>query len=229
MLVKDWSRLPAGMRVPEVKPYYDLLRSRRASLILKRMGDIAGSGILLILLSPVFLVLSIWIKVDSPGPVFFRQTRITQYGKPFRIFKFRTMVNNADRIGTQVTVQGDSRITKVGAVIRKYRLDEISQLIDVFRGTMTFVGTRPEVSKYVEQYAPEMMATLLLPAGVTSTASIQYKDEDELLSSANDVDAIYVSEILPAKMKYNLADIRDFSVGRDVRIMLDTVKAVAGR
>ena len=184
MILKKWEELPEDLQSPEIKPYYDILKKKSFSLVMKRVFDIVASFIMLALLSPIFLILAIAIKVDSKGPVFYRQKRITQYGKEFRIFKFRTMVQNADKIGTLVTVGGDSRITKVGKLIRKCRLDEICQLIDVLRVTMTFVGTRPEVKKYVDAYTPEMKATLLLPAGVTSLASIMYKDEDELLSAA---------------------------------------------
>ena len=176
------------MKVPQVRKYYDILQKKRLSLAVKRAFDIVASAVMLLLFSPVFLILAVAIKKDSEGPVFFRQERVTRYGKHFRIFKFRTMVNNADKIGSQVTVGNDSRITRVGHIIRKFRLDEICQLIDVFRGTMSFVGTRPEVPKYVEKYTPEMKATLLLPAGVTSQASICYKDEDKLLENAQDVD-----------------------------------------
>jgi len=184
---------------------------------------------MLVILAPFFLVLAIAIKIDSRGPVFYRQVRVTQYCKCFRIFKFRTMVSGADRIGSQVTVKNDSRITKVGSVIRKCRLDEISQLIDVLRGTMTFVGTRPESVKYTEHYTPEMMATFLLPAGVTSLASIYYKDEAELLEKAQDADKVYIEDILPAKMYYNLKSIEQFSFWGDIKIMFMTVFAVLGK
>lgn len=216
------------MQNPQVRKYYEILQKKRFSLAVKRGFDIVASAVMLILLSPLFLVLAIAIKSDSEGPVFFRQERVTQYAKRFRIFKFRTMVNNADKIGSQVTVGNDSRITRVGSMIRKFRLDEICQLIDVFRGTMTFVGTRPEVPKYVEKYTPEMRATLLLPAGVTSQASICYKDEDKLLENADDVDKVYVEKILPEKMKYNLKAIREFSLLGELKVMLMTVLAVAG-
>ena len=184
---------------------------------------------LLVVLSPVLLVLAICIKLDSPGTVFFRQVRVTQYGREFRIFKFRTMVQNADRIGSQVTVSGDSRITRVGKVIRSCRLDEIGQLLNVLGGSMSFVGTRPEVPKYVARYTPEMMATLLLPAGVTSEASIRYKDEAELLDKAEDVDETYVQQVLPGKMAYNLESIRHFGLGQELLTMLRTVKGRAVR
>ncbi len=229
MIVKKWEKLPKELQIDEVRKYYDALRKRGFSLFCKRLFDMFCSGIMLIILSPVFLILAIAIKIDSRGPVFYRQKRITQYGKVFRIFKFRTMVNNADKIGTHVTVGNDSRITRVGKIIRKCRLDEISQLIDVFRGTMTFVGTRPEAEKYVKEYTPEMMATLLLPAGVTSIASIYYKDEAELLKNAEDADKTYVEEILPAKMKYNLKSIEKFGFWRDVGTMFKTVFAVLGK
>ena len=216
------------MKVPQVRKYYNILQRKWLSLAVKRAFDIVVSAIMLVLFSPLFLILAIAIKADSEGPVFFRQERVTQYAKRFRIFKFRTMVNNADKMGSQVTVGNDKRITKVGSLIRKFRLDEICQLIDVFRGTMTFVGTRPEVPKYVEKYTPEMRATLLLPAGVTSQASICYKDEDKLLENAEDVDKVYVEKILPQKMKYNLAAIRDFSLISEFKTMIMTVLAVAG-
>lgn len=229
MMLKKWTELPENMQCDEVKAYYDILCQKKVSLFIKRLFDIIVSAVMLIVLSPVFLVLAIIIKLDSPGPVFYRQVRVTQYGKTFRIFKFRTMVNNADKIGSQVTVGNDSRITRVGSIIRKCRLDEICQLIDIFRGTMSFVGTRPEVPKYVAEYTPEMMATLLLPAGVTSMASIMYKDEDELLSDAEDVDMVYIQKVLPGKMDYNLQELREFSFWKDIRIMIRTVFAVCGK
>lgn len=228
MMLKKWENLPEMLQTDAVRPYYDALQRKQGSLLAKRIFDMIVSFLLLILASPVFLVLAIAIKLDSPGPVFYRQVRVTQYGKTFRIFKFRTMVTDADRIGTQVTVGNDSRITRVGKLIRKCRLDEVSQLIDVLRGTMTFVGTRPEVPKYVAAYTPEMMATLLLPAGVTSLASIAYKDEDALLEGAADVDEAYIRQVLPEKMEYNLRSIRDFSFWGDIRTMLRTVLAVLG-
>lgn len=229
MRLLPWDALPDELRCEAVRPYYEALAAKRAQLAGKRCFDIVVAALLLVLLSPVFLVLAIAIKVDSPGPVFYRQERVTQYGRRFRIFKFRTMCDRADQMGSAVTTGGDARVTRVGAKIRDYRLDEISQLIDILRGTMTFVGTRPEVPRYVEGYTPEMMATLLLPAGVTSTASIQFKDEADLLNEADDVDKVYVEEILPLKMEYNLQDVKKFSLPRDLRIMLATVGAVTNR
>jgi lipopolysaccharide/colanic/teichoic acid biosynthesis glycosyltransferase len=226
MLVRKWEKLPQDMQVEEIRPYYESLRKKNFSLFWKRVFDIFVSSVMLILLSPLFFIIAIAIKIDSKGPVFFRQERVTQYGKRFRIFKFRTMVNGADKIGTQVTVNNDARITNVGKLIRKCRLDEVSQLIDVWRGTMTFVGTRPEVPKYVERYSPEMMATLLLPAGVTSEASIQFKDEDELLNGADNVDDVYVEKVLPKKMEYNLQSLKKYGFFRDIGTMFKTVFAV---
>jgi len=211
------------MQTPQVKKYYDILKGKTLALICKRIFDIVVSLIMLVILSPLFLVLAVAIKLDSKGPVFFRQVRVTSYGRQFRIFKFRTMVNNAESKGASVTASDDMRITKVGRIIRKCRLDEICQLIDVLRGTMTFVGTRPEVPKYVEQYTDEMMATLLLPAGVTSTASISYKDEDRLLSVAQDIDSVYINDVLPRKMEYNLSDIENYGFWREIGIMFKTV------
>ena len=225
MILRKWEDLPKEMQKPEVKEYYDLLSKKKFQLVLKRIFDIVVSFLLLTLLSPLFLILAIAIKLDSKGPVFYRQTRVTQYGEQFRIFKFRSMVTDADK-GSLLTVGGDSRITKAGKFIRKYKLDEFSQLIDVLRGTMTFVGTRPEVPKYVEKYTPEMMATLLMPAGITSEASVYYKDENELLDAAEDVEKTYLEVILPDKMKYNLAAIRSFSFVDDIKVMILTVLAV---
>ena len=193
---------------------------------MKRIFDIVLAIIILIILSPLFIVLSIAVKIDSNGPIMFRQTRVTQYGKRFKIFKFRTMVDNADKIGSQITTKNDKRVTRVGKILRKYRLDEIPQLFNIIAGDMSFVGTRPEVPKYVEKYTEEMMATLLLPAGVTSEASIQYKDEELFLSEVNDVDVIYINKVLPEKMKYNLKSIREFSLLSDIRTMFKTLITV---
>ena len=225
MRLKRWDELPPEMRTPEVKKYYDVLKNKGASLVAKRAFDIVVSIFLLVLLSPVFLILAAAIKLDTKGPVFYRQTRVTQYGRLFRIHKFRSMVEGADK-GSLVTVGHDERTTRVGKLIRGCRLDEICQLIDVLTGNMTFVGTRPEVPKYVEKYTPEMMATLLLPAGITSEASIYYKDEAELLDCVDDVDGVYISKVLPEKMKYNLAAIEKTGVLYDIKLMISTVSAV---
>ena len=224
--MKKWEELPVDMQVPEVRRYYDILSQHRASLILKRIFDIIVAAVLLTLVSPLLVVLGIIIKIDSDGPVFFRQVRVTRYGETFRIFKFRTMINDADKIGTQVTTKGDARVTRIGKKLRGCRLDELPQLLNILKGDMTFVGTRPEVEKYIRYYTNEMKATLLLPAGVTSMASIKYKDEEKLLESADNADKVYVEKIMPEKMKYNLEAIERFSFIEDIKTMLATVNAV---
>lgn len=225
-MLKNWNELPEYMRTDEVRPYYDLLQKKKISLFLKRVFDIVVSLIMIILCSPILLIISILIVKDSKGGVFYRQERVTQYGRVFRILKFRTMVKNADQIGTQVTVSNDSRITKIGSKLRNCRLDELPQLFNIFLGDMTFVGTRPESVHYVKSYTNEMYATLLLPAGVTSEASIQYKDEADLLDQADDVDSVYINEVLPEKMRYNLNSIKEFSFFKEIATMFRTVFAV---
>lgn len=229
MILKKWEELPLQMQTEEVRYYYDILKDKRISLVLKRIFDVVASAIMLVLLSPVFLILAVVIKSESKGPVFYKQVRLTSYCKEFKIFKFRTMVQNADKIGAHVTTQRDSRITKSGAFIRRYRLDEISQLINVFTGSMTFVGTRPEVPEYVEHYTPEMYATFLLPAGVTSLTSIYYKDEGELLKNSEDPNDTYIKEVLPGKMLYNLKGIEKFGFWGDIKIMFMTFFAMCGK
>lgn len=229
MILKKWEALPEDMRTPEVRKYYDILSRRSKSLIIKRLFDIVVSLILLAILAVPMLLIALVIVIDSPGGVFYRQVRVTTYGKEFRIHKFRTMVANADQIGTSVTVGHDSRITRVGGFLRRYRFDELTQLLDVLSGTMSLVGTRPEIPKYVSQYTNEMKATLLLPAGITSEASIRYKDEAELLEQALDVDSVYVEKILPEKMEYNLRAIEQFSFCGEVATMFRTVLAVLGK
>lgn len=181
MLLKDWEELPEFMRNEDVKVYYESLSKKKISLFFKRIFDIVMSLIMIIITSPLLILLSIWIKLDSKGPVFYRQARITQYGEIFHIYKFRTMIVNADKLGTLVTTKNDVRITKVGNKIRKCRLDEIPQLFNVLRGEMSFVGTRPEVKRYVDSYTDEMKATLLLPAGITSVASVKFKNEEDVI------------------------------------------------
>lgn len=225
-MLTSWDKLPEYIRTPKVRPYYDVLAKKRVSLLIKRIFDVAAALVLLLLLAVPMLVIALWIRSDSSGPVFYRQERVTRDGKHFRIHKFRTMVVGADKIGTAVTVGNDTRITKAGGKLRRTRLDELPQLIDVLRGDMSFVGTRPEAVKYVERYEPEYYATLLLPAGITSEASIRYKDEDRLLSAADDVDRVYLEEVLPEKMKWNLDEIRRFSLFRELVTMFKTVAAV---
>ena len=228
-MLRKWEELPAFMQCDEVRPYWESLNQKRGQLLIKRIFDIVAASVLLILLAVPMLILAIWIKADSNGPVFYRQERVTTYGKHFRIHKFRTMVSNAEQIGTAVTVGNDNRITKVGSKLRGCRLDELPQLLDVLEGTMSFVGTRPEAVKYVEKYKPEYNATLLLPAGITSECSIRYKDEDKLLDAAEDVDTVYVQKVLPDKMKWNLNSVKKFGFIKDIATMCRTIAAIAGK
>lgn len=224
--MKKWENLPKELQIEEVREYYDALQLHKGGLLAKRIFDIIMSSILLVFVSPILLVLGALIKLDSPGPVMFRQVRVTTYGKEFYIFKFRTMVNHADKMGSQVTTKGDARVTRMGKLLRGCRLDELPQLVNILKGEMTFVGTRPEVPKYVQCYTDEMKATLLLPAGVTSRASIEYKDEERLLGNAENADEVYIRQVLPEKMKYNLEAMKNFSFFEDIKTMFATVVAV---
>ena len=230
MILKKWEDLPEEIKNEKTRIYYNKLEKRKVSLLIKRFFDIIFSIVLLLLLLPFFVILAIAIKIDSKGPIFYRQERVTQYNRNFKIFKFRTMIQNADKIGSLITINNDQRITKVGKVIRKYRLDEIPQLINILIGDMSFVGTRPEVRKYVDNYNDEMKATLLMPAGVTSEASIKYKNEDKVMSTYilknEEIDQIYIKTVLPQKMKYNLEYINNFNFGRDIIILLKTIVKV---
>lgn len=229
MLLLPYERLPRELQCPEVKKYYDILDKKRFSLFLKRAMDIVLSVIMILILLLPMAVIAVIIKLTSKGPVLFKQERVTTYGRRFRIWKFRTMTVGADQKGALVTSAHDNRITGIGATLRKFRLDELPQAFHVLSGKMSFVGTRPEVVKYVERYTPEMMATLLMPAGITSLASIKFKDEDAMIGDVSDpgeVDRIYVEEILPKKMEYNLEYISRFGFRRDIRLMFSTVKNV---
>ena len=221
--MKSWNNLPKELQLEEAKPYYEILRKKKISRFCTRIFDIIMSLFPLLILSIFFLIIAIIIKLTSKGPVFYRQVRITRYNKEFRIFKFRTMVQDADKKGSLVTTKNDSRITGVGKFLRKTKLDELPQLINVLFGQMTFVGTRPEVKKYVDGYTNEMMATLLLPAGITSSASIKYKDEASLIENAEDVDKVYIEKILPDKMKYNLEDIKKYNFFRQIGLIFRTI------
>ncbi|WP_417020261.1 sugar transferase [Anaerobutyricum hallii] len=227
--MKKWEELPKFMQCDEVKEYYNILSKKKLSLRLKRAFDIVAATCILIITAIPMIIIAIRIATESKGGVFYRQERVTTYGKKFKIHKFRTMVANADQIGSAVTVSGDNRITPTGAFLRKYRLDELPQVFDVLSGNMSFVGTRPEVTKYVKKYTKEMRATLLLPAGITSEASIRYKDEAGLLDAADDVDKVYIEQVLPGKMKYNLESIRRFSFFGEIATMFRTVFAVLGK
>ena len=231
MELRPWQLLPDEMRTKEVRKYYNILMKHRMWLKMKRFLDVIVAGIMLAVLIIPMGVIALAIRLDSPGPIFFRQARVTQYGRIFRIDKFRTMVDNASKLGSAVTVDNDVRTTKVGAFLRKYRMDEFPQLFNILAGDMTLVGTRPEVPKYVKKYTKEMYATLLLPAGLTSRTSIAYKDEDKLLGEAVDeesTDNIYLNEVLPAKMRYNLESMKHFGVKSDATVLWDTFASVVG-
>lgn len=222
----SWEEIPKKMQNNAVREYYEILNKKKIQLRLKRYFDVVVSLSLIVLLSPLMFIIAFIIRFTSPGPIIFKQIRVTQYGRKFYILKFRTMVENAQQLGTQVTTKGDQRVTKVGRILRKYRLDELPQLFNIYAGDMTFVGTRPEVPKYVEEYTEEMLATLLLPAGVTSMASIKYKDEECLLNAAEDVDVNYVKEVLPNKMEWNLKSIKNFTIKNELEVLFNTIIAV---
>ena len=230
VLWREWKELPDFMRTEAVRPYYDSLSHKKGQLFLKRVFDFTVSSLMLAVLSPVLAVLAVLIRLDSEGPVFYRQERVTQYGRKFRIYKFRTMVQDADKKGSLVTTQGDARITRIGKKLRGCRLDELPQLINIWKGEMSFVGTRPEVVKYVKQYTDEMYATLLLPAGVTSEASVQFKDEDQRIAAGveagRSADEVYVEDVLGEKMEINLKELKEFSMAGNVKTMIRPVRAV---
>ena len=225
-MLKQWRNLPEFMQIEEVKLYWDVLRKKRGQIAVKRVFDFLLASILIILFAIPMIAIAIIIKCDSSGPVFFRQERVTAYGKHFRIHKFRTMVTNAEKLGSEITSENDPRITKAGLFLRNTRLDELPQLIDVISGNMSFVGTRPETLKYVSMYKPEYFATLLLPAGITSKASVAYKDEALLLTAGADVEDQYLNTVLPEKMKINLDALKNFSLYDDISVMFTTVFAV---
>nr|WP_311516632.1 sugar transferase [uncultured Anaerococcus sp.] len=228
-ILRKWEDLPAYMRCDEVREYYDILNKKRLSILLKRIFDYVLGFLLLLILAIPMLIIAILIKLDSPGPIFYRQERVTRYGKHFKIHKFRTMVDNAEKFGATVTVDNDTRITRIGKKIRDYRLDEFPQVFDILSGNMSFVGTRPEAIKFVNKYEPEYFATLLLPAGITSEASIKYKDEAKLLQDSKNIDETYLYKVLPQKMKYNINTIRKFSIINDILIIIRTIFIVFGK
>lgn len=227
-MFKEWEDLPEYMKTELVHPYYEKLSKKKKSLYIKRFFDITAAAGMLVILFPACMVISALIAADSKGGVFFCQERVTQYGKRFWIIKFRTMAKNTGKSGFQVTVKDDRRVTRVGKILRKYRLDELPQLINIILGDMSFVGPRPEVPCYVKEYTPEMYATLLLPAGVTSEASICYKDEERFLNNMDNTEEIYIHQILPDKMAYNLKSIQQFSFIKELGVMVKTILAVVG-
>lgn len=203
-----------------------VLSKRRGRLVLKRMMDIAVSAAALCVLWPLYLIIALAIVIDDPGPVFYRQVRVGRGGKPFRIFKFRSMVVDADKKGLAITVGNDRRITRVGAFLRKTKLDELAQLINVLCGQMSFVGPRPEVPRYVELYTPYQRQVLLVRPGITDYASIAYRNENDLLDAAQDPERMYIEQIMPAKIELNMKYLREISPAADIRLILKTVEAV---
>ena len=227
MYVKQFEKLPKDFQNDTVKPYFDYLQTRKGSLFLKRAMDIFVALAILIVSFPFLLIAGILVKTTSEGPLFYMQKRVGLYGKEFAIFKFRTMVQNADKIGTQITVgERDPRITKVGHFLRITRLDEFPQMLNVLKGDMTIIGTRPEVPRYVAHYTDEMKATLLLPPGASGAASIAYRKENEMLKDVQDPERYYVDTILPDKMAINLAYLKSFSFGKDLALIFRTVLCV---
>ena len=189
---------------------------------MKRLFDIVASGLGLLCLSPLLLVVAIWIKLDSPGPVFFRQVRVGRYNKDFRIFKFRSMRVGSDK-GSQITVGGhDSRITRSGYFIRKTKIDELPQLINVFIGDMSLVGPRPEVRHYVDMWTPEQLHVLDVRPGITDPASIRYRNENELLEKAEDPEKYYVEVIMQDKIKLYLEYVEKHSFLYDIKFIFQT-------
>ncbi|MCI8781758.1 MAG: sugar transferase [Lachnospiraceae bacterium] len=225
-MFREWEELPGYMKTEAVRPYHEKIRKKKYVLVIKRIFDFFAATIMLFLFLPAMLIISFLIAKDTEGGVFFCQERITQYGRKFRIIKFRTMAVDKKGKGTQVTLLNDCRVTKIGRILRKYRLDELPQLINIIMGDMSFCGTRPESTYYVKKYNPEMFATLLLPAGLTSEASIRYKDEAELLATAEDADKVYLDKVLPEKMKYNLESIQKFTLFREMATLIKTILAV---
>ena len=229
MFLRSFEKLPPELQNDSVRTYYDILAKKRASIFFKRLMDILIALVVLILLIIPMAVIAVIIKATSKGPVFYLQERVTTYNRHFRIIKFRTMTVGADQQGALVTSAHDARVTGIGDKLRKYRLDELPQIFHVLSGKMSFVGTRPEVPRYVDRYTPEMYATLLLPAGITSLASIRYKDENEIIGNITDpdeIDRIYMEKILPEKMEYNLKYLSDFSFFGDIKLMFATVKSM---
>lgn len=215
--------LPDEMKNGAVEKYREILNGKKIALALKRLFDICASFLGLIILLVPFCVIAVRIKMSDRGPVFFMQTRIGRYKKPFKILKFRTMTVNAEKAGLRLTVGADKRVTKIGGFLRKTKIDELPQLINVFLGQMSFVGPRPEVSEYVDVYSDEMYATLLVRPGITSSASIKYKNENELLQSSDDPEKTYVEVVLPDKMKYNLEYINDLGPIYDLKLIFKTI------
>jgi len=203
-----------------------VLKKRKPQLVLKRAMDIVISGCALAVIWPILLLIALAIKIDDPGPVFYRQVRVGRNGKEFRIFKFRTMIVDADKKGLAITVGRDNRITRMGRLLRKTKLDELAQLINVFTGEMSFVGPRPEVPKYVNMYTPYQRQVLLVRPGITDYASIAYRNENDMLEGAEDPEKMYIDVIMPAKIELNMKYLHEISPLADIRLILSTIVAV---
>ena len=193
---------------------------------MKRLFDILASGCGLLVLSPIFIIVAIWIKLDSPGPVFYRQTRVGRHNKDFRIFKFRSMRVGSDK-GSLVTIGGrDPRVTRSGYFIRKFKIDELPQLINVFTGDMSLVGPRPEVRHYVNYWTPEQMWVLDVRPGITDPASIRFRNENELLEKADDPERYYIDVIMQEKIKLYLEYVEKSSFWYDIKLIFQTFKVI---
>lgn len=219
--MRSWNKISLPINNDAVKPIYDILKRRRLYRFIKRTFDLFASLFLLVLLFLPSLIIGIIIVCDSRGGMFFNQTRVGRYGKSFKIIKFRTMRKDSE--GNQhITHKNDNRITKVGKILRRTHLDEFPQLLNVIAGQMSFIGTRPEVQQFVDQYHDEWYATLLMRPGITSTASYSCDGEAGVLEEGN-ADEIYLNKVLPTKMAMNIEDIKKMSIARDIKILFKTV------
>lgn len=226
--MRKFEHLPERFKNDAVREYYDILSAKKTTLLLKNVFDFTIALVLFIVLLPIFIILALTVKLTSKGEIIFKQKRVGLYGKPFYVLKFRTMATDAEAKGKQITVgERDPRITSVGHFLRKFRLDEFPQLINVIKGEMSFVGARPEVPYYVDFYTDEMMATLLTRPGITGTASIFFKDEAKMLEIEPDAEKCYINHILPEKMRMNLDYLKNISVWYDIKLMFQTVFEVS--
>lgn len=223
MLITKYSELPPKMQNEATKKCCETLLAKKGTLLAKRIIDFTVCLLIFIVVSPIFLIICLLIKLTSKGPVFFKQERVGRDMKSFKILKFRTMVKDADKKGIALTTGNDSRITPFGAFLRKINMDEMPQLLNVIKGDMSIIGTRPEVWQYVNVYTDAMLATLLLYPGMVSIASIHYKNENDLLTGISDVEKTYIEKILPDKMRYNIDYLKNISVSGDFRILIKTI------
>ncbi|MFZ2538112.1 MAG: sugar transferase [Oscillospiraceae bacterium] len=226
MNISKFEQLPKKMQNVAVKQYYDIVKTKQTTLTVKHIIDVLICGIIFIITLPFFITFSVLIKLTSTGPVLFKQERIGKDLKTFHILKFRTMVKDADKKGIQLTTGNDSRITPFGKFLRGINMDEMPQLINVIKGDMSIIGTRPEVKRYVDVYTDEMLATLLIKPGMVSLASVKYKNENDMLTLASNPEQVYIDDILPDKMKYNLEYLSCLSLKKDFLILGKTIACV---